>query len=259
VKQSWIPAAVLGLVYVLLLGPFLVIIVVSFGADSNMSFPPTGFSMEWYGKVFSVRMFRDAFWTSLNLALSSTATALALGVPVAYALVRFRFPGHGPVEVVLSSPAIVPGMVVGFALLRYFVLLGNTPVFLGLYLGHTAILLPYTVRVVSSSLRNFAADVEEAAVSLGSTRLRAFFSVVLPNIRAGVAAAFILAFIMSFNDVPVSLFLTGPGVTALPVQMLLYMEYTYDPTIAALSSVLIVFTMLVVQAAERVLGISQYV
>ena len=258
-RRSWGTVAVLAAVYLLLLGPFLVIIIVSFGADSNMAFPPSGFSMEWYRKTLSVRMFRDAFWTSLWLALSSTATALALGVPVAYALVRFRFPGRGAVEVALSSPAIVPGMVVGFALLRFFVLFGNLPVFLGLYLGHTAILLPYTVRVVSSSLRNFAVDIEEAAVSLGSPRLRAFVSIVLPNVRAGVAAAFILAFITSFNDVPVSLFLTGPGVTALPVQMLVYMEYYFDPTIAALSSVLIVITVLVVQAAERALGISKYV
>jgi putative spermidine/putrescine transport system permease protein len=258
-RRSWASVAVLAAVYLLLLGPFLVIIIVSFGADSNMAFPPSGFSMEWYRKVLSVRMFRDAFWTSLWLALSSTGAALLLGVPVAYALVRFRFPGHGPVEVALSSPAIVPGLVVGFALLRFFVLLGNTPVFLGLFLGHTAILLPYTVRVVSSSLRNFAVDIEEAAVSLGSPRLRAFVSIVLPNVRAGVGAAFILAFITSFNNVPVSLFLTGPGVTALPVQMLVYMEYYFDPTIAALSSVLIVITMLVVQAAEKALGISRYV
>ncbi len=258
-KRSWAPTAVLALVYLLLLGPFLVIIIVSFGADSNMAFPPTGFSLRWYQKVLTVRMFRDAFWTSLWLALASTATALALGIPAAYALVRFRFPGHGAVEVALSSPAVVPGLVVGFALLRFFVLVGNLPVFPGLYLGHTAILLPYTVRVVSSSLRNFAVDVEEAAVSLGAPRLRAFASVVLPNIRAGVAAAFILAFITSFNDVPVSLFLTGPGVTALPVQMLVYMEYYFDPTIAALSSVLIVITVAIVQAAERALGISKYV
>lgn len=258
-KRSWTNVAALAAVYLLLLGPFLVIIIVSFGADSNMAFPPSGFSLQWFQKVLSVRMFRDAFWTSLRLALASTGTALALGVPVAYALVRFRFPGHGPVEIALSSPAVVPGMVVGFALLRFFVLFGNLPVFLGLYLGHTAILLPYTVRVVSSSLRNFPVDVEEAAVSLGSTRLGAFLSIVLPNIRAGVAAAFILAFITSFNDVPVSLFLTGPGVTALPVQMLVYMEYYFDPTIAALSSLLIVITVLIVQAAERALGISKYV
>ncbi len=258
-KRSWGPAAVLAAVYLLLLGPFLVIMIVSFGADSNMSFPPSGFSLQWYGKVLTVRMFRDAFWTSLWLALASTATALALGVPAAYALVRFRFPGHGPVEVALSSPAVVPALVIGLALLRYFVLFATLPIFLGLYFGHTAILLPYTVRVVSSSLRNFAVDVEEAAVSLGARRLRAFVSVVLPNIRAGVAAAFILAFITSFNAVPVSLFLTGPGVTVLPVQMLVYMEYYFDPTIAALSSVLIVITVLVVQAAEKALGISRYV
>jgi len=133
------------------------------------------------------------------------------------------------------------------------------PIIVGLYLGHTAILLPYTVRVVSASLRNFDPDVEEAAVSLGSSRLFAFLSVILPNIRAGVVAAFILAFITSFNNVPVSVFLTGPGVATLPIQMLVYMEYYFDPTIAALSSIIIVITIVIVQTAEKLLGISRYV
>ena len=258
-RRSWVILAILLLVYVFLLGPFVVIIVASFSADNNLAFPPSGFATKWYAKVLSVRMFRDAFWTSLQLALLSTAAALVLGIPVAYALVRYRFPAHGTVEVLCSSPAVVPGLVVGFALLRFFVLLSNLPVFLGLLLGHTAILLPYTVRVISSSLRNFAAEIEEAAVSLGAPRLRAFVSVVMPNIQAGVAAAFILALITSFNNVPVSLFLTGPGVATLPIQMLVYMEYYFDPTIAALSSIIIVLTILVVQTAERLLGISRYV
>ena len=129
----------------------------------------------------------------------------------------------------------------------------------GLYFGHTAILFPYTVRVVSASLRNFDPSVEEAAISLGSSRLHTFFAVVLPNVRSGFVAAFILAFITSFNNVPISLFLTGPGVATLPIQMLVYMEYYFDPTIAALSSILIVITVVIVQTAEKLLGISQYV
>jgi putative spermidine/putrescine transport system permease protein len=204
-------------------------------------------------------MFLDSFWTSLYVALLATISALLLGVPAAYAFVRYNFRGKNFLETIISSPVIVPGLVVGFALLRFFVLIGNLPVLFGLYLGHTAILIPYTLRVVGASLRNFDPDVEEAAVSLGARRSRSFFLVVLPNIRAGVAAAFILSFITSFNNVPVSLFLTGPGVATLPIQMLVYMQYYFDPTIAALSSILIVVTVLIVQTAERVMGLSRYV
>jgi putative spermidine/putrescine transport system permease protein len=235
------------------------IFLTSFSSDSIMRFPPKGFTLDWYKKSLGIRMFHTTFWISLWVGIAATATALLLGVPVAYASVRYRYPGKGIVELLFSSPAIVPGLIVGFALLRYFVYISNMPIRLGLYLGHTAILLPYTVRVVSASLRNFDADIEQAAVSLGSSPFYAFFSVTLPNIQGGLAAAFILAFITSFNDVPVSLFLTGPGVATLPIQMLTYMEFYYDPTISALSSIIIVITVIIVQSAEKLLGISKYV
>ncbi len=112
------------------------------------------------------------------------------------------------------------------------------------------------MRVVSASLRNLNPSIEEAAVSLGANPFTAFVLVVLPNIRSGVVAAFILAFITSFNNVPISLFLTGPGVATLPIRMMLYMEYNFDPTIAALSTLLIIFTVTIVQAMERILKVS---
>jgi putative spermidine/putrescine transport system permease protein len=248
-----------ALVFFFLIGPFIMIFLTSFNADAVMRFPPRGFSLAWYAKAFGVRMFRTTFWISLRVGVCATLTALRLGVPAAYANVRYRYRGKAAVDLLLSAPAIVPGLIVGFALLRYFVYVSNFPIELGLFIGHTAILLPYTVRVVSASLRNFSVDVEEAAVNLGSSPVHAFFSVVLPNIRSGLAAAFILAFITSFNDVPVSMFLTGPGVATLPIQMLIYMEFYYDPTISALSSIIIVITVIIVQSAEKLLGISKFI
>lgn len=247
------------LVFTFLLGPFLIILIASFSGDSSMTFPPNGFSLQWFQKVLEVTMFRDAFWTSLQLAIAATATALALGTPVAYALVRFHFRGQNVIEVLFSLPAIVPELVLGFGLLQYFALRMNVPIFPGLYFGHSAILFPYAVRVVSTSLRNFDSAIEEAAISLGASRLTSFLLVVMPNLRAAFLAAFILAFITSFNNVSVSLFLTGPGVTTLPIQMLAYMEMYFDPTIAALSSIIIAITFIIVQTAERAFGISQHI
>jgi putative spermidine/putrescine transport system permease protein len=257
-RSPWL-YAMLVLVYVILLGPYLIIFIASFGAEATLAFPPSGFSFRWFVNVFDTGQFVSSFWLSLQLGLLSTFIALLLGIPIAYALVRFRFPGQGAVETVFSAPILIPGLVIGFSMLRYFVLLGNLNVFTGLLIGHIAILFPYSVRVVSSSLRNLDPAIEEAAISLGAGRLRSFFLVILPNIRSGIGAAFILAFIVSFNNVPVSLFLTGPGVTTLPISMLVYMEYYFDPTIAALSTLLIIFTVALVQGAERLLGLSRFV
>ena len=257
-KQSRLLILILVVMFVFLLGPFLIILLSSVNGDATMRFPPQGFSLQWYDKVLNIKMFRTTFLVSLKTGLAATATALILGIPVAYSSVRFRYWGKSALELFFSSPAIVPGLVIGFALLRFFIFITGMPVMFGLYLGHTAILFPYTVRVVSASLRNFDPSIEDAAVSLGSSRLRSFFSVVFPNIRSGLAAAFILAFITSFNNVPISLFLTGPGVATLPIQMLIYMEYYYDPTISALSSIIIVLTIIIVQAAEKLLGITKY-
>ena len=257
-RSPWLYAS-LVLLYILLLGPYIIIFVAAFGAESTLAFPPSGFSLRWFANVFQTSQFVESFWLSLQLGLLATFIALLLGIPIAYALVRFHFPGRGVVETIFSAPILVPGLVIGFAMLRYFVLVGNLNIFTGLLIGHIAILFPYSVRVVSSSLRNLDPAIEEAAISLGAGRLRAFLLVVLPNIRSGIGAAFILAFIVSFNNVPVSLFLTGPGVTTLPISMLVYMEYYFDPTIAALSTLLIIFTIVLVQGAERALGLSKFV
>jgi putative spermidine/putrescine transport system permease protein len=224
-----------------------------------LAFPPDGLSLKWYLKVFTIESFRQSFVLSMALAIFGTLTALLLGVPAAYALNRYDLPGAETIRTIVASPIIVPGIIVGLALLRYLVIPTGLTVTLALFLAHTALVLPYAVRVVSSSLNNLRSDMEEAAVLLGCTRLQAFTKVVLPNIRGGVLAAFILGFVTSFNQVPVSLFLSGPGVKTLPIDMLAYMEITYDPSVAALSALLAFMSLAIVFVAERLLGFSRYV
>lgn len=250
---------VLGLTLTFLIGPFLIIIAAGTSAGEALIFPPQGVSLRWYAKIFTVESFQASFALSMFLAVFGTLAALALGIPAAYALSRYRLPGDETIRLVVASPIIVPGIIVGLALLRYFVLPLNLTVTLALFLAHTALVLPYAVRVVSSSLHNLRADIEEAAVLLGCTRLQAFTKVVLPNIRGGVLAAFILGFVTSFNQVPVSLFLSGPGVRTLPIDMLAYMEITYDPSVAALSALLAFLSIGIVFVAERLLGFTRYV
>ena len=258
-EGSRLASAMLALALLFLLGPFVVVIVAGFSGDETLRFPPQTWSWRWLLHVFSVDAFQRSFVTSLVVALGSSAAALALGVPVAYALSRLQVPGAEAVRLLLTLPLIVPGIIVGLALLNHGVLALNLPVTLSLLIGHTTLLVPYAVRVVSSSLANLRVDIDDAAITLGATRLQAFFQVVLPNIRGGVAAAFVLAFITSFNQVPVSLFLTGPGVSTLPIEMMAYMETSYDPSIAALSTLLVVFTIALVAVTEKALGITKYV
>ncbi len=258
-QRTALTMAALAGVLRFLLGPFAVIFVAGFSADETLRFPPQGYSWRWVLHVFTVESFQRSLVTSLVVGFGSTLLALLLGVPVAYALSRSRLRGAEAVRLVLTLPIVVPGIIVGLALLNHGVLALQWPVTLTLLIGHTTLLVPYAVRVVSSSLANLRPDIDDAAVTLGATRLQAFFLVVLPNIRGGIAAACVLAFITSFNQVPVSLFLTGPGVSTLPIEMMAYMETSYDPSIAALSTLLVVFTLALVAITEKLLGLSRYV
>ncbi|HAB39402.1 MAG TPA: spermidine/putrescine ABC transporter ATP-binding protein [Rhodobacteraceae bacterium] len=257
--STWISRMIIFITLAFLIGPFFIIVAAGLSAGDFLAFPPEGLSLKWYIKVFEVESFRESFALSMFLAVFGTITALVLGVPAAYALSRYNIPYGETIKTVVAAPIIVPGIIVGLALLRYLVVPLNLTITLALFLAHTALVLPYAVRVVSSSLNNLRSDMEEAAVLLGCSRIGAFIRVVLPNIQSGVLAAFILGFVTSFNQVPVSLFLSGPGVRTLPIDMLSYMEITYDPSVAALSALLALMSVIIIFVAEKFLGFSRYV
>jgi len=250
---------ILFLVLAFLIGPFILICVAGLSGGETLAFPPEGLSLRWVARVFEVESFRATFAVSITLGIGATLLALLIGVPAAYGLERYNPPGANVIRNVLSSPIIVPGIIVGLALLRHLVIPLGVGILPALFIGHTALLIPYAVRIVSGSLVNLRVDIEEAAVLLGASRLQSFTKVVLPNIRNGIMAAFIIGFITSFNQVPVSLFLTGPGVSTLPIDMMAYMEFNYDPSIAALSGLLALMSLVIVLVAEKLLGLSRYV
>lgn len=255
----WPQYAVLALILLFLIGPFFIIVAAALSAGESLAFPPQGLSFRWVIKVFQIESFRESFALSMALAVFGTLGALILGVPIAYALARYKLPFAETLRTIVSAPIIVPGIIVGLALLRYMVVPLDVDVVSALFAAHTALVLPYAVRVVSASLENLRSDIEEAAVLLGASRLGAFFRIVLPNIRSGILAAFILGFVTSFNQVPVSLFLSGPGVRTLPIDMISYLETTYDPSVAALAALLAFLSIAIVFIAERFLGFSRYV
>lgn len=200
----------------------------------------------------------ETFRTSIVISLLGNLLALLLGVPAAYALSRYRFRGRDTLNAVFLSPVLIPGIVLGFTLLRYLIVVYNLPIVAGLLIGHTVIMLPFIIRVIASSLENFDFAVEEAAQSLGATRVYTFFKVVLPNIRSGILAAILIAFLESFNNVDISVFMTGPGISTLPIQMLTYVQNYFDPTIAAISVILMVLTAALMFIIERLMGFAYF-
>lgn len=243
-------------VYLFLVGPLLIVLGASVSDTTYLTFPPQGFSLRWFWNIFEISAFRRTIVTSLELAFLATGLALLIGIPAAYALNRYRIRLPSWLSTLFVLPILVPEIVLGFSLLKSVAVGAGTPIFIALLIGHTLLVLPYCVRVVSASLASFDFSIEEAAISLGSPPAKTFFTIVLPNVRSGVIAAFILAFITSINDVSTSLFLTGPGISTLPIQILAHVEQFFDPTIASVSVLLMVLTVAVMAIVERTLGLT---
>ncbi len=198
----------------------------------------------------------ESFKISLIIGLLATVLALLVGVPASYALARYSVKGKNLIKSFFLSPTVIPGIVVGYTLFQFIVVALGLPVFQGLLIGHFLISLPYIIRVVGSSMDQLDYSIEEVAWTLGCTRFRAFMQIVLPNVSSGIFAAFMLAFVNSFNNVPVSMFLSGPGVTMLPTSLLSYMEYNYDPTVSAISVMLMLLTIGLMYLIEKTLGLA---
>lgn len=243
-------------VYLFLMGPLVIVFGAALSDTTYLTFPPQGLTLRWFERIFEMAAFRRTMVTSVQIAFLATGLALLIGIPAAYALNRYRIQLPAWLSTLFVLPILVPEIVLGFSLLRSVAVGASTPIFFTLLIGHTLLVLPYCVRVISASLASFDFSIEEAAISLGSPPARTFFTIVLPNVRSGVIAAFILAFITSINDVSVSLFLTGPGISTLPIQILAHVEQFFDPVIASVSVLLMLLTVAVMAVVERTLGLT---
>ncbi len=244
------------LVFAFLFFPLVLIVVTSFGTEAAIKFPIKGFTLDWYANALRSESMVQSFFLSLRIGLLATVLALVIGIPASYALSRYSFKGKKLLKSFFLSPTIIPGIVVGYILFQFIVLSLGLPIAQGLLIGHFLISLPYIIRVVGSSMEQLDYSIEEVAWSLGCTKIRAFMKIVLPNVTSGIFAAFMLAFVNSFNNVPVSMFLSGPGVTMLPTSLLSYMEYNYDPTVSAISVMLMVLTIVLMIVIEKTLGLA---
>jgi len=240
-----------ALVYGFLLAPIAIVVVFAFSDAPTFAFPPERFSLRWFRYLAGRDEFITSFRVSVQVATLAAAGAVALGIPAALALVRRRIPGKAVVEAVLMGPLLLPGIVLGIALLQYFIAVGLMRSFPRLVLGHLVLCLPYAIRSTSASLYGLDPTLEEAALTLGATPARAFSRVVLPLVGPGVAAGFLFAFVTSFDNVVVSIYLIGADTVTLPIRILTWIEWQFDPSIAAISAIVLIVTMVLVLVADR--------
>jgi len=242
-------------VLVFILSPLVIVVALSFSQASLATFPPIGFTTSWYRDVIADDDFQQAFLTSVELALSAAVASFVIGLPAAYALNRRSVPGARTIEVILQSPFILPILIVGLALLQFMAMLRMRDAMTNLFIGHVLITLPYLVRTVTASLKQVDRSLEEAALTLGATPWRVFWRVTAPQITPGIAAGCLFAFMVSFDDFPISFWLSDAGHMPLPIFLLNSMSKVFDPSIATMSSLTILTGILAVIGLEKLVGL----
>jgi putative spermidine/putrescine transport system permease protein len=242
-------------VLAVLLLPLGAIVATSFTELSYVTFPPQGFTLRWYGVALARQEFLDSFLLSLGVGLVTAALATILGAPVAVGLVRHRFPGRDGVNAFFMSPLILPTVVIGIALLQFYsqIRLAATPA--SLVLGHVIVTTPYAIRLIAASLTGLDPSIERAARNLGAPPIRAFRLTTLPLIRPGLMAGAIFAFITSFDNVTISIFLATPRMVTLPVRIYNLWDQPLQPWLMAICALVILWTVLLILVVERVVSI----
>jgi putative spermidine/putrescine transport system permease protein len=247
--------AYVALLSVYLLAPIVVVVVAAFTAADFIMFPPSGFSLKWFEKVLRDPDFIRPLWNSIRLGVAATVVSSLLAVPAAIALVRGALPGRRAIETFLLAPLTLPTIILAVGLLFFAARIGLTNSFAALLAGHVVITVPYMLRTVLGVYAGMNREVEEAAQVLGAKPWQVAWHVTLPAIRPGVIAGTIFSFLMSFDEVAVALLLTNSDTTTLPVSILSYLVYNYDPAVAAISTIQIAIVVAALVALERLFGV----
>lgn len=237
--QRWLVRLLIGAGVAVIFVPLLLTLYLSVFDETIIVFPPHGYTARWYGRILPE--FGGALRTSLLTALAAVAISLVIGVPAGIGLARHRFRGRSVLSTLLLAPLTVPGIAIGLGIYVGAVLIeertawplsGSIPVMVA---AHVLIALPWVVRLCLAALANHDPAAEEAASSLGASPWQVIWRVTLPAMRGGIVAGALFAFIVSFENLEMTLFLTAPGVTTLPISVLQYLQYHIDPLVAAVA------------------------
>jgi len=247
---------------IIMIGPVVVVLATSLTENRSLKFPPTGMSFQWYRQLFDESVSRQihrAAGNSLTVAAWATSAAVLFGTLAAMGISRSRARLARVLDAVFMSPMILPGLSFGLAALMYFTLLGFRPSLNLIIIGHALLIVPFVLRTTSASLSQLDGSLLECSASLGASWFYTFRRVTLPIIAPGIAAGAFLAFMASIDNVPISLFLSGPPTDMLPIRMWGMMESTRDVRIAAVSGVMITLVLALMLIMERLVGFTRRV
>jgi len=239
----YLRAVICAAILIFLISPMVIVVIVSFSSAPFLTFPPPGFSLQWYNKLFSLPVWIDALSTSAIVMVPSALAATAIGTAAAVGLARGRLPGAGLIAGLVMAPMVVPVIITAAAMLAVFRQWGLQGTVLGLILAHATLATPYVVFTVLASLRLVDDQLESAAMTLGATRWRAFWRVTFPLILPAVLSGLLFAMVVSFDELVVSIFLSSPTVRPVTVQMWSDVRGDVDPTIAAIGAIILAFSV----------------
>jgi len=242
---------------VFMIAPLAVVVLVAFTDKNYISMPFDGASLRWFTAILGRQDFIDAFYRSVILATGAATIASIFAVPAGMAIAWYKFRGRETVLNLLLSPLMVPHIVLGIAMLRFLSQIGANGTMVGLVLAHAVAVMPYVLRLVVSAATGFDRSIAQAAESLGATSWTVFRRVELPLIIPGIAGGWLLAFINSFDELALTVFIASPSTQTLPVTLYAYIANTIDPLLASISTVLIVFTFALMMLLERFYGLGR--
>jgi putative spermidine/putrescine transport system permease protein len=242
---------------IFMLAPIVVVCWVAFTPEGFLSFPTTHWSLRWFYAIARYPEFISAFWQSLGLGALSSALAVGFSVPAALALARYRFRAREAFTALFMSPLMIPYIVLGIAFLRFFTEIGLSGSFTGLVLAHIIVVFPFALRLTLASAVGLDRSIEHAAVSLGASEWTVLKRVTLPLVVPGLASGWALAFINSFDEVTMTVFIAGPGTATLPVRMFLYIQDNIDPLVTSVSACVIAITVAGLIALDRAYGLER--
>lgn len=244
------------LAYIFILAPMIVIVIVSFNPTEVITFPPKGFSFKWYQNIFSESSkFLTGFINSIKIAAAATLFDIFIGVFASISVTKYDFKGKGFLTSFYTSPMFIPSISFAFVLLQMTASMRFLTPFMKIVIGHIVIILPYIIRNTLGVLMRYDWSAEDAAASLGAGPVKVFFKITIPIIKPGILSGALLAFLYSFDEAVISSFLTSAKFTTLPVQIINYMEFSFDPTVAAISTILMAISLALMILMERLVGL----
>lgn len=257
-KNTPLSIAFLWVFVAFLIAPIAVVCLVAFTPEGYISIPTTHFSLRWFAAVFHDARFIQAFGLSSLLAACSATISVAFALPAALGIVRYEFPGKAALTNFLLSPLLIPHLVLGVALLKFFSDLNIRGSFVTMLIAHVVIVLPFALRMIVAATVGLAQSVENAALSLGAGRLTVLRRITVPAVAPGLASGWIISFITSFDELTMSIFIASPSLQTLPVRLYSKMDDGIDPFVAAVSALLVLFAVVSMIILDKLFKLERF-